>query len=263
MEKGKREKINRLEAAFEAAKMKRVVLNKEEFAKKIGYSRSHYYKFLSGEYDIDDEMIHKAEELVLNKTPDVSHDTLVKEGGASYGLPAGVNLVETQSDANEFLKQRRALKNNGEPYMVPLVPVAAQAGYAKAYFDPVYISSLERYPILPGIDPHGTQWRYFQVKGNSMEETFKENQIVLANQIIKEDWQNIENFYVYVIVTDDQVMIKRLAKVKGKNYWAAISDNEQEHPQFRLMVSDVKELWKYRRHIEWDAGAAKKFQITV
>lgn len=56
---------------------------------------------------------------------------------------------------------------------------------------------------------------------------------------------------------------KRLAKVKGKDYWAAISDNDQEFKQFKLPVADVKELWKYRRHVDWDAGPKKKFEITV
>lgn len=175
-----------------------------------------------------------------------------------------IPLVESQSDAKDFLKSRRNKKNNDNgPFMVPLVPVKAQAGYSRSFSDMQFISKLEVFPIVPGIDPRGADWRYFEVEGDSMEETFKEGQYVLASQVIQEDWRNIENFYVYVIVTQEKVMIKRLAKVKGKDYWAAISDNEKVQPQFRLPVNDVKELWKYRRHIDWDASPKRKFEITV
>lgn len=175
----------------------------------------------------------------------------------------GLDRDQPQAPPKSYLKARRDQKNHSGPFMVPLVPVASQAGYAKKYLDPIFIDQLELYPILPGIDPHGAQWRYFEVKGDSMEDTFKSGQYVLASQVIKEDWRNIENFYVYVIITGDQVMIKRLAKVKGKDYWAAISDNESAYHQFKLPVIEVKELWKYRRHIDWDASPRKKFEIKV
>jgi phage repressor protein C with HTH and peptisase S24 domain len=147
--------------------------------------------------------------------------------------------------------------------MVPLVPIKAQAGYSKGFANTDFINKLEMFPIVPGIDYRGAAWRYFEVEGDSMEDTFKEGQYLLASQVIQEDWQNIDNFYVYIIVTDDKVFIKRLAKVRGKDYWAAISDNESRYPQFALPVRDVKELWKYRRHIDWDASPPKKFEIKV
>lgn len=174
----------------------------------------------------------------------------------------GLELNDS-GDSRPYRKKLFALKNTDQAYMVPLVPVAAQAGYAKHFYDMAYIEKLETYPIVPGIDPHGAVWRYFQVTGKSMEDTFRDGQFLLASQVLKEDWRNIENFYVYVIVTDEGVMIKRIGKVKGKDYWAAISDNEEEFDQFKIPVSEVKELWKYRRHIEWDASPPKKFEIKV
>ena len=68
---------------------------------------------------------------------------------------------------------------------------------------------------------------------------------------------------VYVIVTTDKLMIKRLGKVKGKDYWAPISNNEEKFKQFKLHVDAVKELWKYRRHIDLSAPPPKKFEIKV
>lgn len=175
-----------------------------------------------------------------------------------------IAVIESQQDAKDYIKNRLAKKNSeAGPFMVPLVPIKAQAGYSKSFSDTDFIRKLQVFPIVPGIDHRGAEWRYFEVEGDSMEETFKEGQYLLASQVIQEDWRNIENFYVYVIVTEEKVMIKRLAKVKGKDYWAAISDNEANYQQFRLPVADVKELWKYRRHIDWDASPPKKFEIKI
>lgn len=163
-----------------------------------------------------------------------------------------------------YLAVRRNKKiSDNSPFMVPLVPIKAQAGYSKGFANTDFINKLELFPIVPGIDHRGASWRYFEVQGDSMEDTFKEGQYLLASQVIQEDWQNIDNFYVYIIVTDEKVMVKRLAKVRGKDYWAAISDNESKYPQFPIPVREVKELWKYRRHIDWDASPPKKFEIKV
>lgn len=95
----------------------------------------------------------------------VSHETATDEPDAQFNIPKGITFIETKDGANEYLRKRRELKNHSGPYMVPLVPVAAQASYAKNFYDMAYIEKLESYPILPGVDPHGASCRYFQVKG--------------------------------------------------------------------------------------------------
>lgn len=237
-------------------------LTQEMIAAKMGITQRQFNKYESGvlpkykrsvAQEIDKILGTNIEELIYEQN--IPREQLLEDEGLDRDQP--------QAPPKSYLKARRDQKNHSGPFMVPLVPVASQAGYAKKYLDPIFIDQLELYPILPGIDPHGAQWRYFEVKGDSMEDTFKSGQYVLASQVIKEDWRNIENFYVYVIITGDQVMIKRLAKVKGKDYWAAISDNESAYHQFKLPVIEVKELWKYRRHIDWDASPRKKFEIKV
>jgi len=181
---------------------------------------------------------------------------------------SNLNLEEQEtpiSTKKNFREELRNKKNNSGPYMVPLVPVAAQAGYAKNCYDLAYIEKLETYPILPGVDPHGASWRYFQVQGDSMLDTLKPDQFILTSQVIKEDWRNVEHRDVYVIITHEGVIVKRLYKVKGKDYWAAVSDNpdENQYPQFRIYVKDVHELWKFRRKVDWDAPAPRKVEIKV
>lgn len=233
-------------------------LSQQELADKTGIPKDRIAKWEQGKGSPKVE-----DSAILKKFFEEDVPRELNEKSESYGLSEGTELIESLHDAKDYLSKRRALKTNDEVLMVPLVPVKAQAGYAKGYGNTDFVQKLKTYPILPGIDPHGADWRYFEVEGDSMEETFKQGQYILASQVIKEDWRDISNFYVYVIITDDKVMIKRLAKVKGKDYWAAISDNEDKHRQFRLPVADVKELWKYRRHIDWSASTPKKFEVKV
>ena len=146
--------------------------------------------------------------------------------------------------------------------MVPLVPVKAQAGYSKAYSSIDFIGQLEVYPIVPGIDHRGAIWRYFQVDGDSMVNTFTDGDYVLASQVPREDWDDLKDWLVYVIVTADKVLIKRVTRYKDRNLWVLTSDNER-YKQFTIPVAEVLELWKYRRHISWNAAPPKKFEIKL
>lgn len=239
-------------------------LSQQKVADSIGVTLKSYQYYEAGDRNPKYDKLVKLEQVLgIKLVTNVPRNTLAEEAESEYNTAKGVTLINTNAGVKDYLSKRREIKNNGDPFMVPLVPVAAQAGYSKSYTDPVFINQLKVYPILPGIDPHGTAWRYFEVEGDSMEDTFTEGQYLLASQVIKEDWRDIQNFYVYVIITTDKVMVKRLAKVKGKDYWACISDNEEKYKQFRLPVTEVKELWKYRRHIDWDASPPKKFIINV
>ena len=146
--------------------------------------------------------------------------------------------------------------------MVPLVPVKARAGYVASYDQVDYINTLEKYALPPGVTPHGAIWRYFEVDGDSMEPTFTKDDVVLASMVPTEDWFQIRNFYIYVVVTENQVLIKRLFR-KTDTKWVMISDNEDLYPQELLSVSNIKELWVFRRKINSKAPPPKKFEIKV
>ena len=76
----------------------------------------------------------------------------------------GVEKIKLKEPDTTYIAKRRDQKINGGQFMVPLVPVSAQAGYSKSYTSSDFIHNLDVYPIVPGIDPHGAIWRYFQVE---------------------------------------------------------------------------------------------------
>lgn len=159
-----------------------------------------------------------------------------------------------------YHKQRLNKKINSGPLMVPLISIKAQAGYSKNYNNTDFIATMELYPIVPGIDPHGAIWRYFQVDGDSMLDFLNNGDYVLASQVPNEDWKVFKDFNVYVIVTENLVTIKYVAK---RDEELILIPLNERHKQKLVPLKDVKEIWKYRRHIGWNASAGKKLEIKI
>jgi phage repressor protein C with HTH and peptisase S24 domain/DNA-binding XRE family transcriptional regulator len=179
---------------------------------------------------------------------------------------------EEKEERGTFIDKRRADKQKSEPFLVPFVPVKAQAGYVRAVDQELYLDTLEKYALPPGIPGagHGAIWRYWEVEGDSMLPTFREGDIILTSFVHPMDWENIRNFYTYVIVTHEQanekfrnrVLFKRIY-CKNALEWVLISDNEETNPQHLLPVEYIKEVWVYRRTWSTRAEPPKQFEIKV
>ena len=141
------------------------------------------------------------------------------------------------------------------------VPVAAQAGYSRKYMDPVYIDKLDRV-FIPGLKYKGDNFRYFEVEGDSMYPTLEEGMHVMAQKMEPEDWKNISNYYIHVIVTLSRVLIKRLYK-KDDDTLVLISDNEDPYPQEKIKLEDIKELWLVKRKLDWRMTPPRQFEKRV
>lgn len=172
------------------------------------------------------------------------------------------DIAEVNNFANSYLNQRRDLKNTSEEFRVPLVTVKARAGYVASYDNIDIINSLDKYAIPPGVSYSGAIWRYFEVDGESMEPALSAGDHVLCSQVPAEDWDNIKNFYVYVLVTANMITIKRVF-VKDTGEWVLISDNEQLAPQKLFDKTMLKELWVFRRLIKKTISAKKEFKIKI
>lgn len=232
-----------LEGIFDEAKARRIVLTKDEFAKIIGSSRASLYRYKNGD-EIPASVLEAARNLLLDNTLNVLPETSAYDSGETY------------------IKKRFMQKISNGPIMVPLVSVKAQAGYSRSYQNSDFLNSLEYFPILPGIDPHGAIWRFFEVDGDSMMDFLKSGDYVLANQVIKEDWSEVRNFHVYVVVTDSIVTIKRIYKRNDFKELVLIPDNEA-YSQKVIKTENIIEMWRYRRHIGWDASPGRKIEIKV
>jgi phage repressor protein C with HTH and peptisase S24 domain len=163
---------------------------------------------------------------------------------------------------SDFLTQRRGNKLKSAPFMVPFMPVKAQAGYTRASDQEVFVDMLEKYALPPGVNHQGAIWRYWEIEGDSMEPTFKSGDIILTSQVHQMDWEQLRNYYLYVLVTDDRVLFKRVF-CKNPLEWVLISENEAGHDQQLLNVEYIKEVWVYRRSIVNKAPPIKMYEIKV
>lgn len=160
----------------------------------------------------------------------------------------------------EDLRRQKAFGDREDEGLL-YVPIRAQAGYAKHYTDPVFLTQLERVRT-PNAPYHGDNYRYFQVEGDSMLPTFSDKMDVLAHRVEPEYWSTIRDYYVYVVVTDSQILIKRIFK-KSEQEYVLISDNEEMYPQEKINVRDIKELWEVKRKLDFNMAPPKRFDIKI
>jgi len=125
-----------------------------------------------------------------------------------------------------------------------LVPVKAQAGYLSGYGDPEFIQGLHTYSI-PGCED-GT-YRIFEVAGDSMLNTLRPGDLVVARYV--EDWRSLKHEEMYVIVSADGIVVKRVRNMLDKARGVMIlSDNPLFEPDF-VPVTDILEVWEAKAYI--------------
>lgn len=230
-------------------------LSQTDFARQLGITREVVNKMEKGRMNVSKRTAARLQKFLLE------HPVAVGSGD--------VNILGKSSQASprekllgSFQQQRLQEKNSAPPVLVPLVGIKAQAGYVKGFEQVDYMDMLEQYSLPPGVNPIGAVWRYFEVDGDSMEPTFGSGDVVLATMVPHEDWKDIKDFCVYVILTGDQLLIKRVYK-KSDAEWVLISDNEDVAPQVLLHVATVNQLWQFRRQIRSKVPQPKEVKITA
>jgi len=228
-------------------------MSQAEFASQLNITRESVNKMERGRSKLSKRTSNRLKQLLENNSlGEFSHDVNIlgkaSQESANHNLP--------------YHLQRREQKGQDVPFRVPLVAIKAQAGYIKSYEQVDFMDGLEKYSLPPGINPTGAVWRYFEIDGDSMEPSLSAGDVVLATMVPVEDWNDIKNFFVYIILTKDQLLIKRLYR-KSNYEWVMISDNEESYPQVLLKVEEVNQLWLFRRHIRSRLIPPKEFKITA
>jgi transcriptional regulator with XRE-family HTH domain len=228
-------------------------LSQENFAHKIGYSREVVSKVENGKMEPSKWFV----EAVLK----FQNDYNFLHSGSDVKI-LGKFSHEPKKINQPFYKQIQVLKNHPSEYLVPLVGIKAQAGYVKGFEQTDFIETLQKYSLPPGVNPKGLEWSYFEVDGDSMEPTLSAGDILLTSLLPHEDWNEIKNFCVYVILTDEQLLVKRIYR-KNENAWILISDNFETNPQVSINLSKIKQVWTLRRHIRSKVPQMKEVKIIA
>lgn len=175
-------------------------------------------------------------------------------------FPRETEPTQASEPTQPYLNHRQEQKMTVSTYMVPLVPIKAQAGYITSHELTDFIEKLEKFPMAPGINPRGHEWRWFEVAGESMEPTLFEGDYILCSLVNQEDWRNLEDFYLYCIVTVGNMWVKRI--VKTKNGTIVLHSDNTKVKQRDLNLEEIREIWKVRRHLNARMPAPEKIKIN-
>lgn len=141
----------------------------------------------------------------------------------------------------EFNPRVITVDRDNEDKMI-LIPQKVAAGYLGNIADPEWV---EQQPTISLPDmPRGKTTRAFEIEGDSMLPHFHEGAYVGCTFV--ENLDLIKEGYVYIVVTDDGVTMKRVFK-RGTAL-RLVSDNSLYKP-FEIPLKDVREIWKVHRAI--------------
>ena len=177
---------------------------------------------------------------------------------------------EGETEETEWENIRKKKLFISEPKGIIAVPIKAQANYSKHFNDVVFQNQLERI-YIPNSPYDGDNFRYFQIEGDSMEYLdeqtgrpagLEHGAWIIGEKVPPEDWShNLRKYYVYIIVTDSRITIKRVLQDNHKEI-VLHADNEL-YGQERISLDKIKEIWIFRRKLDWNAPPPRKIEITV
>ena len=226
---------------------KGIVRSSRQFVLELGYSPQSWSKVIREERAVTIDLIQKAVDRYS------FNPSYIFSGN-------GKPINESEEECSPVLAV--AVDENNEERIV-YVPVSAQAGYLDQFNDPVFIKDLPTFS-LPGFEfKHGT-FRAFDIKGDSMEPSIYQGEMVVCSYLDPDLWEyNIRSDYVYVIVTKGDVLIKRVQnKLKGEGILLLNSDNTF-YDSYKVSIEDIQEVWYVKMKVSPFAHSKIKQQIDM
>jgi len=135
----------------------------------------------------------------------------------------------------------------GEENIV-LVNAKAAAGYPLNLGDTQWFESLPAFTI-PLPEYRNATFRGFQVDGDSMTPILQSDEWIVGKAV--EGWDDVKSSRMYVVVTADSILVKKIQKSENNTVINLISVNPEYSP---IMIdrSDVRELWQVNSKLTFD-----------
>jgi len=211
-----------------------VIRSMREFARSLDYLPQSLSEILKERRDVTIELLRKA--VAFYKFNPVYIYTgqgplyMTEEGDTSFR----VLTVVTNSTNDERIVH---------------VPVPAHAGYASELSNPVFIQDLPSFSLPDYKYKVGTH-RSFDVSGDSMEPTLFEGDKVVCSFLEPTLWETaIKNNYVYVIVTQGDILIKRAQNYLKEDRQIELQSDNTFYEPYRISLGDIREMWYVRAKI--------------
>lgn len=197
-------------------------LSRKEFSDTIGVAESVISGMLNGHRAVSDDTV----------------DKVIEKFDATFAI----NEMPTMHGAYTLAEPPAPMLRDN----IVCVDVSARAGYVEGYGDRTYLTALPTYRV-PDLPPG--RYRDFAVEGFSMHNPAT-GQIHPGSHVIAEevtDPQNIRQGRVYVVVTSNDVLVKRLFRQDHTFVLKSDSPDRETYPDIQLPVHEVRELWHVRQ----------------
>ncbi len=129
---------------------------------------------------------------------------------------------------------------------IQLVPEKAIAGYVTSSDNSSFLQELPKFH-LPFLTKN-REYRAFEIKGESML-PLPDKSIVIGEKIESED---IKDGQVYVVVTKDGIVLKKLYNQSKYNGKILLKSTNVAYRPYEIEANSVMELWKFNSYISQD-----------
>ncbi len=134
---------------------------------------------------------------------------------------------------------------------IVLVNAKAAAGYPLNIGDTQWFEALPAFSI-PLPEYRNATFRGFQVDGDSMMPVLHTGEWIVSKAV--EDWDDLSGNRMYVVVTVDSVLVKKVRKDPQSTFITLISLNPDYAPM-RIDRSEIRELWQVNSKLTFDLDA--------
>lgn len=142
------------------------------------------------------------------------------------------------------------LDNTGKENIV-LVNAKAAAGYPLNIGDTLWFQKLPAFSI-PLPEYRNATFRGFQVEGDSMTPVLYSDEWIVGKAV--DDWDNLNANRMYVVITIDSILVKKIRKDPHSTRVDLISLNTEYSP-IRIDRSEIQELWEVNSKLTFNPGS--------
>lgn len=226
---------DRFITCYEDLKQVGIVRSARQFALTLDFHPQSWNEILKGRRDVTLTLIESAVS-VYKINPHylfTGEGHRIGEGSDSRHLR--VLSVVTDQEGNENIAH---------------VPIKAVAGYAANAANLQAFSSLMTYS-LPGMEHRFGTFRSFEIEGMSMVPTIYPGAMVVCRYVQPDLWlKQILDDHVYVVVTAEELVIKRLKNRIADQKAVHLHSDSHEFEPYIMVVDDIRELWYVERIIQ-------------
>ena len=214
----------------------KTVKSSRQFAVEIDYLPQSLSEILKGRRDVTIEVLRKSIE-----TYKFNPIYLFTGEGALFLTEEDLN--------NKSLRVLTVVTDTANDERIVHVPVPAQTSYASELSNPKFIQNLPSF-TLPDYKYKVDTHRSFDAAGDSMEPTLFEGDKIVCSFIEPTLWESgMKDGYVYVIVTQDDIVIRRVYNQLKTNKLIEVHSDNRFYEPYTIPLSMIREIWYVRAKI--------------